>query len=195
MYFFTSDLHLNSTETLKTDNRPFKSLKQYGRYLIKLWNKETTKNDIIYVVGDFFDCHSGKSRDWEKCFKFLHKIKAKIILILGNNEQRIIKYFFNDNFENFKNYCVKNGFLDVKQNESLEICNQIFYLTHKPKDHRNNCLNLFGHSHRAMGVYKSFGFNIGCDLNHFRLYSEKDIEHLLFMKNNFWDKDDNLKLV
>ena len=69
-----------------------------------------------------------------------------------------------------------------------------FFITHKPKDCSNYCLNLFGHSHRAMGVYKSFGFNIGCDLNHFKLYSEKDIGFLIYMKNTYWDKDENLKL-
>lgn len=194
MHFFTSDLHLNSKLTLITDNRPFKNVKQFNKCLIKIWNKQATKNDIIYVVGDFFDCHDEINKDWEKSFKFLRKIKAKIILILGNNERRIIKYFFNDNFESFKAYCIKKGFHDVKQNDSIQICNQIFFLTHKPKDHSNYCLSLFGHSHRAMGIYKSFGFNIGCDLNHFRLYSEKDIGFLMYMKNIYWDRDENLKL-
>ena len=160
----------------------------------KIWNKQTTKKDIIYVVGDFFDCHDEKNKDWEKCFNFLKKIKAKLILILGNNEQRIIKYFFNNNFEEFKKYCVDNGFFDVKQNANLKICNQNFFLTHKPIEHTNSCLNLFGHSHRAMGIYKCFGFNIGCDLNHFRLYSENDINHLINMKNKYWDRDENLNL-
>lgn len=72
--------------------------------------------------------------------------------------------------------------------------NQKFYLIHKPKQHKENVLNLFGHSHRAIGLYKPFGFNIGCDLNHFRLYSEKDIQHLLNMKEKYWDKDDNLHI-
>ena len=56
-------------------------------------------------------------------------------------------------------------------------------------------LTLFGHSHNAMGIYKSFGFNIGCDLSHFHLYDENDIMHFLDMKTNFWDKDENLKLI
>ena len=194
MYFFTSDLHLNSKQTLITDNRPFKTVEKFNENLIKIWNKQVTKKDTIYIVGDFFDCHDEKNNDWEKCFNFLKKIKAKIILILGNNEMRIVKYFFNDNFESFKDYCIKKGFFDVKLNDSIQICGQVFFITHKPKDCSNYCLNLFGHSHRAMGVYKSFGFNIACDLNHFKLYSEKDIEFLIYMKNTYWDKDENLKL-
>ena len=53
-------------------------------------------------------------------------------------------------------------------------------------------MNLFGHSHRAIGLYTPYGFNVGCDLNHFRLYSENDIAHLLYMKNEYWDKDANI---
>ena len=56
-------------------------------------------------------------------------------------------------------------------------------------------LNLFGHSHKAMGIYKSFGFNVGCDLNNYMPYSENDIIYLLQKKQEFWDKDENLKLI
>lgn len=153
------------------------------------------RDDIIYVIGDFFDCHSETSDDWQKRFVLLKKLNSKVILILGNNEQRIIRYFFDNNFDEFRRYCIANGFLDVKQDDEIMIDNQKFFLTHKPKNHNSNMLNLFGHSHRAIGLYKSFGFNIGCDLNYFRLYSEDDVKHLLFMKNTYWDKDENLKLV
>ena len=195
MNFFTSDLHLGSNQALKNDNRPFKNAKIFEKFLIKTWNKQSSKNDTIYVVGDMFDCHMDIKIDLKTQIKFVKKIKAKIILIIGNNEERIIKYFFNNNFENFRQYCIKNDFFDVKQNDTLKICNIDFYLTHKPKNYNTNLLNLFGHSHRAMGIYKSFGFNVGCDLNHFKLYSENDIKQLLKMKSLYWDKDENLKLV
>lgn len=195
MNFFTSDLHLGSNQALKNDNKPFKNANAFKKFIIKTWNKQASKNDIIYVIGDLFDCHSQNQNDLETQIKFIKKIKAKIILIIGNNEERIIKYFFKNNFENFKKYCIKNGFFDVKQNDTLNICGVSFYLTHKPKNYNPNLLNLFGHSHRAMGIYKSFGFNVGCDLNHFKLYSENDIKQLLKMKSLYWDKDENLKLV
>ena len=55
-------------------------------------------------------------------------------------------------------------------------------------------LNLFGHIHRSGGLYKSFGFNVGCDLNHFRLYSEDDIMNLIQMRDRFWINDINVNL-
>ena len=121
------------------------------------------------------------------------KIKAKVVLILGNNEERIIKYFFDGNFDKFKDYCLSIGFTSVKENDIINICNTTFFLTHKPKHHNGEMLNLFGHSHKALGLYKPFGFNIGCDLNNYRPYSEKDIQILLDKKEKYWDKDENLK--
>lgn len=195
MLFFTSDLHFGSEDTIKFDNRPFKNAKQFEKWTIKHWNKVSNKNDIIYVVGDFIDCHSKTDDSCVKKFLIAKKIKAKIVLIIGNNEQRIIKYYFNNDFEKFKEYCIYCGFYDVKYNDVITINNEHFYLTHKPKDCKKDMLNLFGHSHKAMGIYKSFGFNIGCDLNNYKLYCENDILNLLQKKIDFWDKDENLSLI
>lgn len=195
MNFFTSDIHLGSEDIIYADSRPFKSTKAFNRYLVKNWNKQAKKHDVIYVVGDLFDYHHQPNYNWQDGFKITKKIKADIVLIVGNNEQRIIKKFFNNNFESFKNFCKENGIKDVYNNLTLTICNQQFYLTHKPIDHSQNMLTLFGHCHKGIGLYKSFGFNIGYDLNNFRLHSENDIQHLLHKKDMYWDKDENLKLI
>lgn len=194
MLFFTSDLHFGSEEAIETNDRPFKNAKSFMQKTIKNWNKLAKKADIIYVIGDFIDCHEKNLM----CLKFLSvvkKIKAKIILIIGNNEERIIKWFFNNDFEKFRNHCLKLGYLDVKKNDVVNVAKTTFFLTHKPKDHSTEMLNLFGHSHKSMGLYKSFGFNIGCDLFNYNLYGEKDIKTLLQRKSLWWDKDENLKLV
>ena len=195
MKFFTSDLHFGSDQTIKFDNRPFKNAKQFEKMVIKKWNKVADQNDIIYVIGDFSDCHSQTDTTCLEKLELSKKIKAKIILITGNNEDRIIKYFFNNDFDKFRQYCMSCGFLDVKKDDFISIGNNQFYLTHKPKDCKNEMLNLFGHSHKAMGLYKSFGFNIGCDLNNYNLYNEFEILQLLKKKTEFWDKDANLKMI
>ena len=50
-------------------------------------------------------------------------------------------------------------------------------------------LNLFGHTHRATGIWKPYGFNVGTDLNHFRPFTEQNIEYLIGMKEEWWDSD------
>ena len=195
MNFFTSDLHFGSNQTIKMDNRPFKNAKQFEKVTLKKWNKLAKHNDTIYVIGDLVDCHSSTDMACVDKLNIVKKIKAKVILITGNNEDRIIKYFFDNSFEKFKNHCLNLGYLDVKTSDTITINNQNFYLVHKPKHHNKDMLNLFGHSHKAMGIYKSFGFNVGCDLNNYMPYSENDIIYLLQKKQEFWDKDENLKLI
>lgn len=194
MFFFTSDPHFNNTATLINDNRPFKTTKEFDKFVIKTWNKQAKTGDTIFVVGDFLDCDNETCQDWKKAITYPSKIKADVVLILGNNEKRIIKYFFNDDFQSFRKQCLKNGFKEVYENLELELLEHKFYLTHKPINYKEGMLNLFGHMHRGGGIYKPFGFNIGCDLNHFRLYSEKDIGHLLNMKKLYWDQDKNINM-
>lgn len=192
MLFFTSDLHFDDEGILKTDNRPFKNCKQFNNFVFKTWNKQATKNDTIYVIGDFLDCDNEKSDLWKKAIHYVRKIKAKVVLVVGNNEERVIKYFFDGNFEKFRDCCLNCGFKDVVKNATLNINGQEFFLTHKPKHCKVDALNLFGHTHRASGIYFPFGFNVGCDLSHFRLLSEEDIKWYMYMKEKYWDKDQNL---
>lgn len=72
MLFFTSDLHLGSDETIKFDNRPFKNSKEFQKKMIKNINKKASKGDIIYILGDFVDCHSDLD---DRCVKSLSVVK------------------------------------------------------------------------------------------------------------------------
>lgn len=192
MIYFTSDIHFNDMDTLISDNRPFKSTKQFDKYIISMWNKQTKKEDTIYVIGDFMDCNSKNHDSWKKSVSYVKKIKASIILIMGNNEDRVVKYFFDNDFEKFRAYCIEKGFKEVYKNLSITFNDKEFYLTHKPLNYKEGTINLFGHLHSALGLYLPCGFNIGCDLNHFRLYSELDIEKLLIKKEKYWDIDKSL---
>ena len=194
MFYFSSDIHFSDKDTLLNDNRPFKSTKQFDKFIIRTWNKQTKKDDTIYVIGDFVDCNGEGHDSWKKSILYVKKLKANVILILGNNEERVIKHYFNNNFEEFKKYCLSIGFKEVYKNLTISLNGITFYLVHKPKDYKKGYLNLFGHMHRSGGLYKPFGFNIGCDLNHFRLYNEKDIEHLLYMKEKYWNTDKSLNI-
>lgn len=194
MNYFTSDTHFGDEEILKQDLRPFKDAKQFAKMMINTWNKQTKKDDIIYIIGDFVDCDGAGYDSWKESLLLVAKIKAKVVLIIGNNEQRVIKHYFDDNFESFKNYCLSLGFMDVLENAIIQMRGVDFFLTHKPFDHNPKYFNLFGHMHAAGGLYKPFGLNVGCDLSHFRLFSEDDIFHFMDKKSKFWDKDKHLNM-
>lgn len=192
MKFFTSDIHLGDEWTLKSDLRPFKDVKHFNKHIVKQWNKQAKKSDVIYVVGDFIDCDGDGHDNWKNYLPWVNKFKADIVLITGNNEDRVVKYYFNNDFESFREYCLKLGFKEVYKNLKLEVCGKTMFLTHKPMDCDKNYINLFGHTHAAGGIYRPFGLNVGCDLFCYRLLSEKDIEHLLNKKSKFWNKDKHL---
>ena len=53
-------------------------------------------------------------------------------------------------------------------------------------------MNLFGHTHRGTGLWKSFGLNVGIDMNYFRPFSETEILRLLKQKREWMDNDPNV---
>lgn len=175
MRYFTSDIHFSDWDTMLHDARPFKSPKEYDKYIIKTWNKIMTKDDTIYVVGDLFDCNNPKSTVWQQSLSYIKKFKAKIILIMGNSEERIMRYYFGNSFNKFRDFCLSLGMHDVKKNEYVSFGGYDFYLTHKPRNYQQGYVNLVGHVHRRHGLWYSFGLNVSVDINHFRPYSEDDI--------------------
>ena len=64
-----------------------------NKKILKIWNKQAGKDDIIYHLGDFSNFNKFDSESYKTTYDYVKKIKAKVILIIGNNEERIIKYY------------------------------------------------------------------------------------------------------
>ena len=195
MNYFTSDIHFCDESTMRSDNRPFKNIKCYDKFTIKQWNKVAKAGDTIYVVGDLLDCDGPNTNEWKKGLKLIKKIKADVILTIGNNEQRIIKYFFNNNLDAFVKVCKENGIKEVYKNLDVELGGKKFHLTHQIKDGKKNRINLFGHTHLCSGLYHPYGLCVSCDLNHFRLFTEEIIMVYLKRKTEYWEPDENCNYV
>lgn len=192
MLFFTSDNHFGDLATFKSDRRPFKSVKACDKYMIAQLNKHAAKNDTIYFIGDFFDCDAPEKTSWrDVAAKYVGKIKAKKILILGNNEERIIKYFFNGDYEAFKEWCLALGFAEVYKNKLVKLGEKEYFLVHRPSKYKAGMENLFGHTHKFGGIYKSFGINVSSNLHDFKPLCEQEVERLIELKNKYVDNIDN----
>lgn len=194
MQYFTADIHFSDPDTLLYTMRPFKNIKQYDRYMIKQINKTAKKDDLIYVCGDFFDCDGSELKSYLQASQYVKKIKAKMFLIIGNNEERIIKYFFDNDYEKFREYCLDLGFVDVQKSAHVNFGGREFYLIHEPIQNDPNYVNLFGHIHTG-GIYRSYGINVGVDPNHYRLWSESDILDYLDWKEKYMNYDVNINLM
>ena len=182
MRFFTADSHftlVDYKDTIKRDFRPFKTVKQMNKTMIKLWNKQAGKDDIIYHLGDFSNFNKFDNESYKTTYKFVKKLKAKVVLILGNNEEYIIHFVYNDNYEEFKKFLLDMGFYDViRDGMYMDIQGKKFYLNHLPSNHKDDAINLFGHIHGTVFV-KKYGFNVGVDNHYFKLFSEDDILELV----------------
>ena len=190
MNYFTADSHfsINDKSVITRDFRPFESLEEMNEKIIEVWNNQASENDIIYHLGDFVN-YNKLDLDYEPLLKLVQRIKAKVVLILGNNERRILDYQFNGEFEEFKRYLMSCGFYDVIKNKTnLKIGDNEFCLTHCPIDANKEIIyNLFGHIHKCAFV-KKYGFNVGVDNHYFKLFSENDILEL-YTRLKFYDEN------
>lgn len=192
MIFFTSDSHFNDEKIVRRENRPFKGAKESDSYIIKQWNKQAKKGDIIYHLGDFVSFGDSYKTLYLKGILNIKKIKADVILIIGNNEERLIKSEFENDFEKFKAYCLNLGFKDIKKEEFLEIKGKKYYLNHYPKNHKEGFINLYGHLHKLGGLFKPFGMNVSCDMNYLKLHSLKEVNNLLSIRDDIMKYDPEL---
>lgn len=195
MNFYTSDIHFCDESTMRSDNRPFKNVKAYDKFIIKNFNKMAKATDTIYVAGDLFDCDGPETDEWIKGLKLIKKIKANIVLIMGNNENRIVKYFFNNNYESFVKACKDAGIKEVHKSLDVEFGGKKFHLVHQIKDGDKRKINLFGHTHLCSGLYHPYGICISTDLNHFSLFTEEIVMGYYKRKINYWEPDNNTNYI
>lgn len=178
--FFTSDTHFAvfDKDAFTRDYRPFKKVSKMNNTIIKIWNKQASKNDIIYHIGDFIS-YNLRDKEFKTSFALVKKIKAQIILVMGNNEERVLQYEFDNNFDEYKKFMLELGFHDViRGGLELELQGHRLYLNHFPSKHKKGKINLFGHIHKS-ALVKRYGFNVGVDNHYFKLFSEEDIIDLI----------------
>lgn len=128
MRYFTSDTHFGSDSSviIEREMRPFSGPADYTEQQVKIWNDIAGPDDTIYCIGDF--CNYNKSeKDWISGLKVVQRVNAKVILITGNSEDRVIaRYFDNDTFL-FRDYCLGLGFEDAVPNMVINVAGRDFY--------------------------------------------------------------------
>ncbi|MCH7826434.1 MAG: metallophosphoesterase, partial [Bacteroidetes bacterium] len=85
MIYFTSDLHFGHEKIISFCNRPFGCVKEMDDTLIANWNATVTKNDVVYILGDF--AFYKEQDKIEELWNSLNGIKHWIIGNHDNNGQ------------------------------------------------------------------------------------------------------------
>ncbi len=135
--YFTSDTHFFHEKLIKLFARPFNNSDEVNDTIIKNWNNEITKEDIIYHIGDF----GHDDITTEQINNILEKLNfKKIYLILGNHDNPTV-FPQNEKFE------ILNDFRG-------NINNEYFHLYHYPLEVWDNShkgsIHLYGHLHGAL---------------------------------------------
>lgn len=78
MIYYIADTHFNHKNSIKYDNRPFKTVEEMNEEMVRRWNETVNDEDTVYVLGDF--CFGDRSV-WEK------RLKGHIVFIKGNHDR------------------------------------------------------------------------------------------------------------
>jgi calcineurin-like phosphoesterase family protein len=84
MIYFTADehyYHANIISNRFRDTRPFNTVDEMNRTIIKHHNEIVTKDDVTYHLGDF-----SFSKHWQDMRHILGKLNGRHILVLGNHD-------------------------------------------------------------------------------------------------------------
>jgi len=66
MYYFISDTHLGHSNIIKYTNRPFQSIEEMDKEIIKRWNERVEDEDIVFHLGDFCMLKSSEAPESRK---------------------------------------------------------------------------------------------------------------------------------
>ncbi len=110
-------------------NRPFDNIEEMNKTIIKNWNDIVSKNDTVFMLGDFALC--GK----DKIVEIGQKLNGKKTLVLGNHDRASLNTYYQAGFEYVSKYPI--------------IFNDFFILSHEPQHISGNGLyaNIFAHIH------------------------------------------------
>ncbi len=79
--FWTSDTHFGHAAVIGYCNRPYASVEEMDRALVKNWNDVVGPRDTVYHLGDF--CMGPKTN----IAKYRRKLNGDIILVAGNHDR------------------------------------------------------------------------------------------------------------
>lgn len=129
-YFIIADTHFGHENIIRYCNRPFRTAEEMNRALIQNWNSTVSKNDTVFVLGDFA---FGK----ELIKEIAPKLNGRKILIKGNHDDYRNEYYRNCGFEEVSEYPILFGFY-LLSHEPLQLSETTPYF------------NYYGHVHNDM---------------------------------------------
>lgn len=184
---YISDCHFGHVNVIKFDGRPFETVEEMDEYMIKTWNENVTKQDDVFILGDF-SMHTAT-----KTTEILKRLNGRKHLVQGNHDRWL-------NAKNKKMLVFIDRYRVIKDNERKII------LSHFPmplylNNNIENYVHLFGHVHSskeetligqfrsiAMNELGSYGnlFNIGAMLPYMS-YIPRELDYIMEHGKKRWE--------
>ena len=168
MIYFTSDLHFYHEKIIKHCNRPFTSIDQMNRHLIKNWNSKISVQDKVYILGDLTMKGSALATD------ILLQLNGTKHLICGNHDKFVMQPDFD-----------RSLFVSIQDYKEIDYLNTRFILFHYPivewNGFRKGNIHIHGHQHNSAdynfeNLIKGIRcYDIGIDANDMSPVSAEDI--------------------
>jgi calcineurin-like phosphoesterase family protein len=173
--FFTSDTHFGHQNIIRYCDRPFESVDEMNKELIKRWNDTVKPNDIVFHLGDVAFGGSGLFEE------IIPQLNGQKYWILGNHDYKNIRPAY------------RNYFVDVNPKMFISIDGQPIILNHEPLlcfGGQTDCRiwQLFGHVHTSHNASQGADFqlvskmctpsmyDVGVDFNDYKPIKYQDLK-------------------
>ena len=83
---FIADNHFSHERTMRFEHRPWDTVQDMDREMIRRWNDRVREDDHVYIVGDLCSCPE------EPAMEIVRQLKGHLHLIRGNHEHQGERY-------------------------------------------------------------------------------------------------------
>lgn len=173
--FFTSDHHFGHANIIRFCNRPFDTVEEMDREMIRRWNEKIQPHDTVYHLGDF------ALNGAEAFTQIAEQLNGTIHLIAGNHEASALNN--RKRFAWIKDYYE----LKVKDADCPNGVQRIVLLHYAMRTWRgahHGTWHLYGHSHNTLADWEdALSFDVGVDCHDFYPLSYEEVKAIMQRKN------------
>lgn len=160
LIYYIGDLHLGHEDSIYLDSRPFASVQEMDKEIIKRWNEKVRDVDDVYILGDF--CYkSERPEQW-----YLRQLKGRKHLIVGNHDRGLLR---NKEAMTFFKSIEKIQYV-IDGDERIVLCH---YPIFEWNGFHHGVWHIYGHIHnRRDDTYlfmrqRKAALNAGCMINNY----------------------------